>query len=329
MAQDIKVSVIIPVYSVAQYLPECVESVLKQSYPHTELILVDDGSPDEAPAICDRYAASFPNVQVIHKANGGLSDARNKGIARATGDYVAFLDGDDFWDDADALARLVDRLNATGADVLNFSYKKFFEDTEEKIPYFYGIPDMPLDLKTKNEQLDYLAKNRLYIASACNKLVRRTLLTEQLLFQPGVYSEDVEWCARLMRAAGSMDFVCANFYCYRQRRDSISHTINDKKCRDLCEHIIRCITLAGDAAGMEQTALAHYAAYQYGTFFVVQAQAENPQHVCIDKLSGHHRILENHLGNRKLLLLGIGCKVLGYKQVCKWIRFLYRMKNRT
>ena len=148
--------------------------------------------------------------------------------------------------------------------------KKYYEDTGERVPYFNQLPAMPVELTSKKEQLDYIAEHRLYIASACNKLIKRSLFTEKLFFQKGIYSEDIEWCARLMLAAESMDFVCENFYCYRQRRDSITHTINDKKCQDLCNNIIKCIALIDKADSMNRNAIISYAAYQYGTFLYVQ-----------------------------------------------------------
>ena len=322
-----KISVVIPVYSVAKYLPECVNSVLNQSYEHIEIILVDDGSADESPAICEHYATSYPNVKVIHKENGGLADARNQGIKSATGEYIAFLDGDDFWDDQEALVQLVERLNITGADVLNFCFKKYFEDTQEKIPYFSNVSAMPVDLKSKKEQLAYLSANHLYTSSAWNKLIRRELFSDVLIFEKGVYSEDVEWSACLLKEAESMDFVCANFYCYRQRRDSISHTINDKKSRDLCSHVIKCIEMYQSSTGAERDILAYYAAYQFGTYFIVQAQTENPQYECIDRLNAYHGILAHHQRNKKLMILHIGCRILGYKNICKIIRYIYRLKK--
>lgn len=326
MQSNIKVSIIIPIYSVADYLPICIDSVLKQSYPNIEIILVDDGSPDNSANICDKYAESFPNVRVIHKLNGGLSDARNKGIEFATGDYIAFLDGDDFWDDTNALETLVRRVEKTNADVLNYSFKKYYEDTQEIIPYFQNVSAMPLEMTSKIEQLGYLSDNHLYISSACTKLIKKELFTKDLLFEIGVYSEDVEWSARLIKKARTMDFICENFYCYRQRRDSISHTINDKKSRDLCHHIIDCIKLS-QSEGEEQEALAKYAAYQYGTYFIVQAQAENPQTECIRKLNEYSDILLYHQNNRKLTVLYWCTKLLGYKNVCRIIRFVYSIRK--
>ncbi len=322
-----KISVIIPVYSVDKYLTQCIDSVLNQSYSDIEIILVDDGSPDTSPAICDRYEKEYTNIKVIHKENGGLSDARNRGLEDATGEYVLFLDGDDFWDDTDALKMLTGRVSQTNADVLNFSFKKYDEHTKEKTPYFKNISAMPLEYKNKKDQLIYISDNHRYISSACTKLIRRELFSDNLLFEKGVYSEDVEWSARLIKAAKSMDFICRDFYCYRQRNGSISHTINDKKCADLCKHIINCIMLMETAEDSEKDALSGYAAFQFGTYFIVQAQAENWQKECIDKLNRYKHILEYHHNNKKLTILYWGTKILGYKNMCRIIRFAYKIKK--
>lgn len=110
------ISVIIPVYRVEPYLCFCIDSVLAQTYQNTEIILVDDGSPDRCPEICDAYAAEHRNVSVIHKENGGISSARNAGIDIASGEYIAFLDSDDYYSPV-FLERLFDALKKTGADI--------------------------------------------------------------------------------------------------------------------------------------------------------------------------------------------------------------------
>ena len=327
MRSNMLVSIVIPIYSVADYLPICIESVLKQTYSEKEIILVDDGSPDLSPQICDEYAALYPDIKVVHKKNGGSSDARNVGIENATGDYVLFLDGDDYWDDVNALEKLIQRVALTNADVLNFSFEKYYEDTGEKSSYFHDVSDMPLELQKKKEQLDYLAEKNLYLSSACTKMIRRELFNENLLFEVGVYSEDVEWSARLIQSAKSMDFICQNFYCYRQRKDSISHTINDKKSKDLCDHIIKCIEMANAAAEEDKKLMLQYAAYQYGTYYIVQAQAINEQTECIEKLSDYNSILSNHENSRKLAILHFGTVILGYRGFCKLIRFLYSFRK--
>ena len=97
MVSIMKISIIVPVYNVEKYIRQCVESVLEQTYQNFELILVDDGSPDNCGKICDTYAKGDSRIKVIHKETGGLSDARNVGAANATGEYILFLAGDDYW----------------------------------------------------------------------------------------------------------------------------------------------------------------------------------------------------------------------------------------
>ena len=115
-----KFSIIIPIYKVEVYLHQCVDSVLAQSYKNIEVILVDDGSPDSCPRICDEYAAKDERIKVIHKPNGGLSDARNSGLKIANGDYVIFLDSDDYYNNTQFLQDIHDQLFFKNADVLFF-----------------------------------------------------------------------------------------------------------------------------------------------------------------------------------------------------------------
>ena len=115
------ISVIVPVYKVELYLHTCIDSVLNQIYKNLELILVDDGSPDNCPIICDEYAAKDIRVKVIHKENGGLSSARNAGLDIATGDYISFLDSDDFWH-KDYLTILLNMCMKYNADIAQCSF---------------------------------------------------------------------------------------------------------------------------------------------------------------------------------------------------------------
>lgn len=145
-----KFSIIIPCYKVEQYLHQCVDSVLAQTYEDYEVILVDDGSPDNSPAICDEYGKKTDKVKVIHKPNGGLSDARNTGLDMARGEFVLFLDSDDWWDDKEALRKIDTCIKKTGADIIIFGMKKYFS-LEKR----YGDVRIP---------------------KRCDKVVRRTLI---------------------------------------------------------------------------------------------------------------------------------------------------------
>lgn len=126
-----KISFIIPVYKVERYLKQSVGSITGQTYRDIEVILVDDGSPDSCPQMCDDFAATDNRIRVIHKANGGLSDARNVGLNAATGDYVIFIDSDDFWLHNDDLQKLV-RVAETNpqVDFIGFNCSYYFQDKD-------------------------------------------------------------------------------------------------------------------------------------------------------------------------------------------------------
>lgn len=319
--ENILVSVIIPVYKVEKYLNQCVDSVLHQTYKEIEVILVDDGSPDGCPQICDEYAEKDERVRVIRQENSGLSEARNAGIDVLTGDYVLFLDGDDFFDDKEAIGRLVERVNCTKVDVLNYSYKKYYEDSGEKVPQFSNIPPMPIKTKEKLVQLEYITKDFLYIASACNKLIRSSVLSEHMRFEKGKLSEDVEWCARLLCHANSFDFVCENFYCYRQRSTSITHTMQEKACVDLTSNIEGCMKIAEQAENEVKKYLYRYLAYQLSTFIAVQAIATKCPPECIEKLAQYQWLFSYHGKNKKVTCLYIANKILGFKNMCRIVRW--------
>lgn len=124
---DVLVSVVVPVYNVEAYLSECVESIRQQSYRNLEIILVDDGSPDGCPALCDKFAAEDPRVIVIHKKNGGLSDARNVGIERCKGDYITFVDSDD-WIEPDFVRDILEAMLENKAEIGIGDYVRTNED---------------------------------------------------------------------------------------------------------------------------------------------------------------------------------------------------------
>lgn len=324
----LKVSIIVSVYGVEKYIRECVESILGQTYPHIEVILIDDGSPDNCSSICEEYKRKDSRVSVIHQKNQGLSMARNNGIKEATGDYIMFVDGDDFIDDINAIQKLVERILLFPSDVLNYSYKKFHEETNQKIPYLSGISEMPLTCTTKQSQLEFLTKDHLYIASACNKLIAKKMFEKGLDFKRGVYSEDIEWCAKLLKNAKTIDFICLNFYCYRQREGSIRHSIDLKKCNDLKNNIVSTIKIAESVQDSEKVFFYHYSAYQYGTFLKNQAYCDRIPEKCINELSKYKWIFDYHGGLNKLKILKLGVNILGLNRLCRFIRGCYRLRKK-
>lgn len=323
----LKISVIIPVYKVEKYIHQCVDSVLSQTYQNIEVILVDDGSPDRCPEICDYYAHKDRRVVVIHQENGGLSAARNAGVRRASGDYIAFLDSDDYWYDTTAAERLVNRLQITKAEVLSFSYVKCSESGEVISRRFDQIKAMPQEGRDISFQLSYLTDHAVYIASAWNKLTCKRLVLANP-FELGKTSEDIEWCARLLRDAESFDFVNEIIYCYRQREGSITHSFTEKNCIDLADNILRCIKLTSEAPEGRQKYLKAYTAYQLGTFFAVQARAMQCPERCMEQLQPHQGLLRFNRGSKKVTLLDYGCRLIGFANMCRLIRLTKKLWHR-
>lgn len=223
-----KVSFIIPVYNVENYIHQCVDSIISQTYRDIEIILVDDGSPDGSPKICDEYAAKDPRIIALHKTNGGLSDARNYGLNKATGDYVVFVDSDDFWASKDALEMLVTILsNNKDVDFIGFNCQYYFQRNEHyvKWPLYPEVLKTPTD---KNSALVELSKAGIFPVSACMKLIKRDFLVEKkIYFKIGQLSEDIPWFVNLMDSSNECMFINEYIYSYRQvdNGSSISHSI--------------------------------------------------------------------------------------------------------
>lgn len=226
-----KYSIIVPVYKVEKYLGQCVDSILKQTYKDFELILVDDGSPDNCPAICDNYAAENKNVTVFHQKNRGLANARNSGLKIAKGDYIIFIDSDDYLSSEDALAK-IDRVLEQKPDVLVFGYRKYFESTDS-----FGSPvcDFPTDKNVlpPEQFLSYLITKDSYTGTAWAKVFKHELLlSNNIKFKEGMISEDTDFYLQIMLSAKSYTAINEALYTYRMRPDSISHAVKEQSLTD-------------------------------------------------------------------------------------------------
>ena len=219
-----KISFIVPVYSVERYLPACVESILGQSYEDFELLLIDDGSPDDCGRLCDEYGSRDDRVRVFHQPNGGLSNARNHGIREARGEYLWFVDSDDYIH-PDCLHHIAHQLEGLDLDVLVLSYCLDFEETGAK-------------QHIKNRGGAEIITGQVYITSdyyeafAWQKVVRADLFRAHgLRFHEELQYEDVQLMPFLMRHARRLAF--SNFeegaYYYRIRPGSITTTTDVEK----------------------------------------------------------------------------------------------------
>lgn len=194
------VSVIVPIYKVEPYLRQCLDSIVNQTYTNLEIILVDDGSPDGCPAICDEYAAKDNRIVVIHKENGGLSDARNAGLDICKGEYVYFVDSDD-WIFTNCLEVFTERLKTKQYDFIVARHVKEYE-ISRRIEKVYLIPGELTD----SQSILRSFCQRDFPVCAWNKLYKTVFLKENnLFFEKGLLFEDQLWC---FDSAISANMVC-------------------------------------------------------------------------------------------------------------------------
>lgn len=228
-----KFSVIIPVYNAEEFLLKATDSILKQSYRDLELVLVDDGSRDGSPALCDSIAEKDSRVVVLHKPNGGAASARNEGIRLAKGDYVSFLDSDDYWDDLEILQKVADKLLKTDADLVEGRLKEF-DYSSGAIRMHAPFPDTLQHDLPLEEALRILVSSSAFKVHAGLKFIRRQFILEHDLFFPvGVTCEDILWAIRII--AASPKYACLNafYYCYRSGRPgSVTSNIREKNIED-------------------------------------------------------------------------------------------------
>ena len=223
-------SIIIPVFNVEKYLPDCLESVIRQSFPDWEAICVDDGSTDGSNSILMDFAARDKRIKIVSQRNSGTAAARNTGIREAQGDYIFFLDSDD-WLEPDSLQVLAARLN--GEDILCFGGKRYFESSGS----FH--PADQLQEKTYTKGIDYFNENALlprdfaFVCVVLRVYDREFLLRNGLFFDEDVSFEDNLWVPITLYFARSVTVIPDVLYIYRIRQGSKMEDVSLKRKKEL------------------------------------------------------------------------------------------------
>jgi glycosyltransferase involved in cell wall biosynthesis len=225
-----KISVIIPVYNVAAYLNRCVQSIINQTYSNLEILLVDDGSKDQSGSLCDEWEQKDSRIKVFHKENGGLSEARNVGIDHATGQYLCFVDSDDYIH-RDMIRVLYDNIHKTESDISMCEFRRVKDQTDMgEITVSEHI-----DVFEKKEPIDLLYQkvflNKSTLIVAWNKLYRKELFDE-IRYPVGKFHEDEYVIHRILFEAHRLVYTPDAYYCYVQRDNSIMDTFSEKKIWD-------------------------------------------------------------------------------------------------
>lgn len=218
---DKLISVIVPIYNVEKYLTKCIESIINQTYKNLEIILVDDGSPDNCPIICDEYAKKDSRIKVIHKKNGGLSDARNVGLNIAAGEYIMFIDSDDFVE-IDMMESMMNNMINSNVDLVVCNIKYIY-DNSEKVKY--NQEDKILD---KYEAMQEYIKDGIVQAVAWNKLYKRNLING-MRYKVGKINEDEFFTYKIVDRTNKIYYNSKPFYNYVQRNTSIMGSYSIKR----------------------------------------------------------------------------------------------------
>ncbi len=227
MSDNPLISVVIPVYNVEQYLSECVDSVISQTYKNLDIILVDDGSPDRSPAICDEYANKDNRVRVIHKANGGPGSSRNAGIRAATGEYITFIDSDDYISRV-YLEQLYKTLIESNTGMSCCTYSIHTDKINNEV-----VPDYDI-LSSSEAIIEAVKNNRTNISPFCKLYKTNIHMEGNGIFFPEeiMTAEDFIIMPQIFNAAGSVAVSDNVLYYYRQQDNSLMHTMYSSRYMD-------------------------------------------------------------------------------------------------
>ena len=237
-----RLSLIVPVFDVQDYLRQCLDSLICQDLPDDdyEIVLIDDGSRDASGVICDEYAEKQPNIRVFHQENQGLSAARNVGVQKARGEFVQFVDSDDYIA-PDVFGRLLAQIDRERLDMLRFNYENVNEAGE--IIHPNREPKLFADYSDGvTDGADFLMNRLGFACYACQFIIRRQILLEDL-FMEGIHFEDTEWVSRALPKVGRVASTEEVVYFYRIRQGSITKGMDSNAIRRNLEDQLKVVSL--------------------------------------------------------------------------------------
>lgn len=212
------ISIIVPIYNVEEYLDRCIQSIMNQTYQEFELILIDDGSPDTCPDICERWKAKDERIIVVHQENGGLSDARNTGIKMAKGDYTVFIDSDD-WIAPQYLEFLIRALEDNSLDVVECDIVRTEKFEASPLNQIYGN-DTNVEIFDTEQSLKELITEKNFHQYVWNKIYKTNII-KKVLFAKGKTNEDEFWTYQILGMCRRSGHLNIPLYFYYQRSSSI------------------------------------------------------------------------------------------------------------
>ncbi|MGH4122988.1 MAG: glycosyltransferase family 2 protein [Clostridium sp.] len=264
------VSIIIPVYNVQEYLPRCLDSVIKQTINNREIIIVNDGSTDNCSEILKEYKIRFPELIIINQKNSGISETRNAGLSAATGEYIAFVDSDDFIE-LNMFQKMYNAAKRESADIVICNYILYSETNKEK-------PDQKIEGMDKEGYIDKIEALRKFLlndikAYAWNKLHKRELFTEnKILFPDFIVCEDTPALFLTLACSKKIFLMSEPLYYYRQREASLTKVFSIKSMEDMIAgcYIMRDYITADPL--LYEKLIHYYRVYMIKTLWVIHSK---------------------------------------------------------
>ncbi len=324
-------SITIPVYNVENYLKECLDSILCQSFADFQLVLVDDGSKDSSGAICDEYAEKDSRVKVVHKENGGQSDARNVALDNADGDYVIYLDSDDYFISPDFLLKIHNKIQETNSDIVIYKFQQFKDGESTLAPCSFSY-DEAKNIDNTDELLEHLVKIDGFYASAWTKAIKKTLLTENnIKFHLGISGEDNEWYVNLLTSCPNCKISAIDepFVAYRQRVGSVSKTYKLKNLLDYIYVMEKCVEHIKNSAVSEirRDALNSAVAKFYANIFICYLRIPDPEKKKYKKQVKDLSFLLNYAKSQRPILIKKVYSIVGFEGTVMLLKILDKVKG--
>ena len=320
-------------YNAEEYLVECLESVLNQEYDDFELLLIDDGSTDDSPSMCDSYAQKDDRVKVMHKPNGGASDARNVGLKLALGDYVLFIDSDDYWNTPTVLTKINELIEKYDVDIVQFGQAKYY-NFDKKI-VFGANRNLSLYNGLKNEDvINTLVERSNLTISACSMAISKEfILKNDIYFVVGKRTEDLEWTMKLYTCGPKWAFIDDVFYLYRIQRDgSVTATIDYKHLCDYCWMLEKSLEHINKCDEMVKSPLMSYIMYQVTIAIALCYKVSLPKTERKEILSRLKQICKGNITkytlNKKVKLASLIYRLGGYALMAKVLGFYINNRGR-
>lgn len=324
-----KFSVIVPVYKAEGYLEQCVESVLQQTYTDFELILVDDGSPDRCPEMCDELAEKDSRIKVLHKENGGASSARNAGLDIASGEYIMFLDSDDYWNDENALQEVYDKAKF-GTDIVIFGCTDWDIHTNKKVVSRSSYNQEIMQSNDKNMILHYLLSEKKLPGGPTVFMTRRDLIERlKIRFKEGITAEDYDWVLSIFLNASNFAAIDDPFYTYRKRQEGSVTTSSQLNIINGISYTLDKWIVESEkiSSSVVRRDVLNYLAHIYttGVIMIARLSSENKK-IAIESLKTYKNILKTSYW-KKTKAVRFSLAIFGYRITAYMTNKAYRIRR--